>query len=518
MRFLVILLTIFMITAEANASVWFARAQASGDGTSAAGPIGSSAALEAATRTGDIIIMLAGKASFDGGIVLKNGQTLIGLADGDRKPSITNSNSERNGGVGVLLADDCKVLNIRIGHTKASGVLGIDVSGAHLLDVDVDDANQAAGYTHAKANVLGPISHGGILFIASNSGKLVENHVVHCTVTNTKGIGIGSFALGGARNHLVIRHSSATGGALVQPLFDMGVIALADGRRSEAHLEMAHTNVSGRLSTQGRNVVVFASANAQATARIESSTLGVTGQDGVVAVAALVPATAKVEIRDSVIEKAAQMNIEGSILNLPASDLERADESVVSIDIERSIIRDAGAVDGFRAEAQNIWLGPTVFDKGPFARGQYRLNISDSTIEKALKTGIGLGNEGSEFGIAADPGEYQVGLRNNNIKDNGSAEISISATNARIYARQNWWGDPAGLAEDRVRLLEKAKRSQLDASEPLPSVKVGTPNEALTGISRAQKSDGVVPLKVYDFSLSVRSNSCCNCALSGRWS
>jgi hypothetical protein len=258
---------------------------------------------------------------------------------------------------------------------------------------------------------------------------------------------------------------------MVQPLFDMGLIALADGRKSSARLEMNDTTVKGRLSNQGRNVVVFASADAKATVRIERSTLGETGQDGVVAVAALVPATAEVEIRDSIIEKAGQMNIEGSILNLPALDLARVHESLVSFDIERSTIRDAGAVDGFRAEAQNIWLGPTVFEKGPFARGQYRLSVRDSTIEKALKTGIGLGNEGSEFQIAPDEGEYHVRLRNNTIKENGLTDISISATKARIDARQNWWGDPAGLADKRIRLLERAKRSQLDSSKPLSSAR-----------------------------------------------
>jgi hypothetical protein len=469
MRLLVGFLTILTVSAQANASVWFARAGASGDGTSQAFPIGSSAALEAATRPGDVIILLPEKEPFDGGIALKKGQTLIGLRDADRKSSLTNSQIERNGGNGVVLADDCKVLNIRIEHVKASGVLGVDASGIQVLGVEVEDANQSAGYTNAKANVVGPISHGGMLFIGTQSGKSVENRVVHCTVTNTRGIGIGTFGLGSARSRLVVSHTSATGGALVQPLFDMGLIALADGRNSEAHLEMDDTTVSGRLSNQGRNVLVFASADAKASARIERSTLGATGQDGVVAVAALVPATVEVEIRDSTIEKAGQMNIEGSILNLPASDPARAHESVVSIEIERSIVRDAGAIDGFRAEAQNIWLGPTVFDKGPFAGGQYRLSVRNSTIEKAHKTGIGLGNEGSEFGIAPDEGDYQVRLHNNAIKDNGSADISISATRAHINARRNWWGDPAGLAEKRVRLLEQAKRSQLDASLPLSS-------------------------------------------------
>ncbi len=76
MRFLVGLLAILIVTAQVDASVWFARAQASGDGTGPAEPIGSSVVLDAATRPGDIIILLPGKQPFDGGIALKKNQTL----------------------------------------------------------------------------------------------------------------------------------------------------------------------------------------------------------------------------------------------------------------------------------------------------------------------------------------------------------------------------------------------------------------------------------------------------------
>ena len=286
-------------------------------------------------------------------------------------------------------------------------------------------------------------------------------------VTRATGIGIGAFSLKKCRNRLIVNHTRVEGGVLIPPLFDIGVVALADGKSSEMHLEMADAVVKGRLSKQGRNVLVWASAQAKVKARIERSTMSEVGQDGVVAVAALVPATVEIEIRDSTIEKAGQMNIEGTILNLPPSDPARAHEGVVSIDVKGSMIRNVGFVDGFRDEAQNIWLAPTVFAPGPFARGRYRLSVLNSTVEKAIQTGIGIGNAGSQHGISADEGEYEVHLHNNTIQDGGSSELTIAAARARIDATQNYWGAPAGLAEGRVILLDKAVRSQVDSSRPL---------------------------------------------------
>jgi hypothetical protein len=452
---------------SANAAVWFARAKASGDGTSPASPIGSSTGLDAVTKPGDMIILMASDDPLDGGVTLKVGQTLIGHPEAGRKPAITNSDADRNGGNGVVLADDCKVLDIRIERTRASGVLGVNVSGTCLLGVEVEGANQSAGLTTTEVSLLGRISHAGILFITARPGKATENRLMRCSVKEAAGIGVGAFALKGGRTRLVISHSRAAGGALIPPLFDMGMVAFADGKTSESALEIADSVVAARLSQQGRNILALAAAGAKAKARIERSASGESGQDGVIGVAAMVPATVEIEIRDSTIEKAAQMNLEGTILDLPPSDPERAHESLVSIDVEGSVIRDAGFVDGFRGEAQNIWLAPSVLARGPFARGRYRLSVRDSTVERAVKGGIAIGNAGSDFKIAPDRSEYEVRLRDNTIRDNGTCEIAIAAAMARVDARRNFWGTPSGLAAGRVVLLDEARRSQLDASEPL---------------------------------------------------
>jgi hypothetical protein len=447
--------------------VWFARAKASGDGTSPASPIGSSPGLDAVTKPGDMIILLWSDEPLDGGVALKPGQTLIGHAESGRKPVITNSNAARNGGSGIVLADDCKVLDVRIERTRTSGVLGFNVTGACLLGVDVESTNQSAGLTTTEVSLLGRVSHAGILFISAQPGKATENHLLRCSVEEAAGIGIGVFALKGGRTRLVIGHTRAERGALIPPLFHMGMVAFAEGKASESALEIADSVVTARMSQQGRNILGFAAADGKARARIERSTSGESGQDGIIGVATMVPATAEIELRDSMLENAAQMNLEGSILNLPPSDPGRAHEGLVSIDVERCVIRRAGFVDGFRGEAQNIWLAPSVLAEGPFARGRYRLAVRDSTVEEAVKGGIVVGNAGSDFKIAADDGEYEVRLRGNTIRDNGTFDIAIAAARAHVDARRNFWGTPSGLASGRVILLDKARRSQLDASEPL---------------------------------------------------
>lgn len=462
-----LLLTTYSITASAHADVWFVRARATGDGTSAATPTGSSTDLDRMTRPGDVILMLPGETPFEGGVALKRGQTLIGNAERGSKPSITNTDPERNGGNGVVLADDCRILDVRIERTRGSGVLGVNVSGTCLMDVELEGSNQSAGLTTFGLSFFGRISHGAALFIAAEPGKKLANRILRSRVKNAAGMGIGAIALKGARNRLVVEETHVEGGPAIPPLFDIGVMSAADGRASEACVEMSDTVVSGRMSRQGRNVIVFASSDAKATARIERSRSGESGQDGVVGVAAMVPASVEIEIRDSTLEKAAQMNLEGTILNLPPSDPARAHESLISLDVAGCTIRDAGFVNGFRGEEQNIWIAPSVLFKRPFARGRYRLTMRDSVVEKARKGGITVGNAGSDFKLTPDEGEYEVRLIENTIRDNGPADLEIAAAKARVDARRNFWGGVKGLAEGRVILRDEARRSQLDASEPL---------------------------------------------------
>jgi hypothetical protein len=297
---------------------------------------------------------------------------------------------------------------------------------------------------------------------------VTRSHLYQRSITNATALNLGNIAVGVGRSWLLMEQTSAAGGRLAGDFFDMGVLAYADGRASESATEVIDCQFSGRLSDQGRNVLAFACAEGKVTAKIQNSSLRKCGQDGVCAVAAKVPATVDIRLEHSTVERAGQMNVEGTTLNFPPSDASRAAESLISIEVTDSTLRDAGAAGSFQSEAHNIWLAPTSLSPGPFARDRYMLTVRNSTLAKAHRTGIEIGNAGSEFKTTPDEGESRVTLHGNSIVDNGSFDLAIDAANVRVDARENWWGSPSGLATNRVQWFEQTSPSELDASSPLP--------------------------------------------------
>jgi len=110
----VVLITATPVHAATTEGDWFLQAGATGDGKSITSPSGSSARIESQSDEGDTIVLLSADSTLDGGIALKAGQKLIGVSDSGRKPTMTNSNSTRNGGCGVVLADDNHVRRVLI--------------------------------------------------------------------------------------------------------------------------------------------------------------------------------------------------------------------------------------------------------------------------------------------------------------------------------------------------------------------------------------------------------------------
>jgi len=468
-------LTTSLTHASALTNIWFVQAGATGDGKSLENPIGSTILLERKSGSGDTIFLLQSDSVLDGGLELKSGQNLIGLTNDGHKPVITNSDSTRNNGNGIVLADNNQVSNIRIEDTFASGIYGVNVSAINIDGVDVHGANRSESYIEAKYPTLpGSLPHGGMVFTHSVSPAKVM--VTSSIVTQASGFGIVSLTTDSVHSSLSVSHTQVDGGTKIG-FFDAGISALVRGPAVRVQLDVSDSQVWGRLSRSGRNVMVVASDGAHADIRVERFFSGHTGQDGIVMAVMQSPSEINLYIGDSLIEGAGQMNVEGTLVNLEPVDPSRANEGKISIEIEGSTLRNAGAVTGFEDVAANIWLGGSQFLKGRLpAEGTYKLRITDSRIEGAGRSGLEFGALSLLRAGQAERSVYDVVLRDNTIINNGEADVMIYAPNAHIDARGNCWGRVEGLEENRVIILSPAKNSQLDAKEPITCK--GEPNGA----------------------------------------
>lgn len=454
------------VHSKSPADIWFVQAGAAGDGKSFASPIGSFIVLERVSSAGDTIFLLPSDSALEGGLALKAGQSLIGLTKTGRKPVITNSDLTRNAGCGIVLAGNSSVSNVRIEDTFASGIYGFNTSSIRIDGVDVQGANRSESFIGATYPTLpGSLPHGGMVFVHSESPA--EILVTSSSITNTAGFGIVSVTSGSARSLLTVSHTQVEGGSRIG-FFDAGVAALVRGSAARVRLEVLDSQVWGRLSRSGRNVMVVASGGSHAVTRVERSYSGATGQDGIVMAVMQSPSEINLYIDDSIIEDAGQMNVEGSLVNLEPSDPSRANEGQVTIEIKGSTIRNAGAISGFEDVAANVWLGGSQFPGNRMpAVGAYKVRITDSRIEGAGRSGLEFGDLSLLTEGQPEESEYDVVLRGNTIINNGDAEVMIYAPRARIDARGNCWGRPEGLAEHRVAILFPVETSQLDAREPV---------------------------------------------------
>jgi len=164
--------------AEATGTrTWYVAAHAVSGGTgTAARPFRTLAAVQQASRAGDVIRVLPSRRALDGGIRLKPGQRLVGtgpavtgLAETAPAPSITNTSATRLAGDGVRLADGAVVQNLRLRNTVRGSVYGKEVSGVVVTGNDVAGHNTSCseGFLippfNAPTNVPGvgiPISDG----------------------------------------------------------------------------------------------------------------------------------------------------------------------------------------------------------------------------------------------------------------------------------------------------------------------------------------------------------------------
>lgn len=474
MKFTAALVALVIATAASaepeTPTQWYVRAGAGGDGTSADRPAGTLAQLERLSAPGDQLFVLVGDTPLEGGITLKRGQLLTGVAKDGRKPVITNSSLARTGGVGVQLASASQVSNVRIEASFASGIYGRNVTDIRIDKVDVSDANRGQAFTDFSYPSLPdavsrPVPHGGIVLVHSEAAARVE--VTASTVTQAAGFGIASFASGTADVRLTVHGTRVEGGSRIES-HDIGIATMVKDPDAKTHLELLDSIITGRLTRSGRNVSLRAASGSRADARIERVLSGAVGQDGIVGTVVQSPSDVSIHISDSVIEDAGQMNVEGTLLNLPPEANAPANAGRIAIEIERTVIRNAGAVHGFEDVAANVWLGGSLWIRGaPPAVGQYALKVTDSRIEGAGGAGLEFGNKQITAAGRTETSQFDVVLRGNSISGNGQADLKLHAPTARIDARKNCWGNAQGLAEDRIQLFAPAQRTQLDAAEAL---------------------------------------------------
>lgn len=474
MKFAAALVALIIVTAASaepqTPRRWYVQAGAGGDGASAERPAGTLAQLEGLSAPGDQLFVLFGDTPLDGDITLKPGQQLTGLARDGRKPVITNTSLARASGVGIQLASGSQVSNVRIEASFASGIHGRNVTDVRIDKVDVSDANRGQAFTDFSypslpEGVSRPVPHGGIVFVHDEAAARVE--VTASTVTQAAGLGIASLASGAADVRLSVRGTRVEGGSRIES-YDVGVATMVRDPDAKTHLELSDSVIRGRLTRSGRNVWLRAARGSHADARIERVLSGAVGQDGIVGSVVQSPSEISIHISDSVIEDAGQMNVEGTLLNLPPQADSLADAGRMAIEIERTVIRNAGAVHGFEDVAANVWLGGSLWISGaPPAVGHYALKITDSRIEGAGAAGLEFGNRQIAVAGRTETSQFDVVLRGNTIFRNGQADLKLNAPAAWIDARGNCWGSAQGLAEDRIQLFAAARRTQLDATEAL---------------------------------------------------
>ena len=451
---------------QAAPAVWFISPGANGDGSSRDAPLGSAAEVERLTGPGDTLFLRSSGPALPGGLALKTSQVLIGLQDGDgRTPVITNRDSTRHGGCGLVLADGVHVRNVRIEDTDASGVYGLDVS-ARLDSLTVARANVAhrrLDLGRSLEPLFAPV-HGGIVVAFTRDSAAVE--VTHARVTDAAGVGVQSVTTGSAQSRLVVRDSRVTGGTAIG-FYDAGIVGLLRDSTARAYVELIDVDARGRLSEVGRNFVVEAAGGARARVYAERFTSGPCGQDGLLFTMLQSPATLDARLVDCDISQAGQMNLEGTMLNYPPDGAQPADGGRISIDVEGSILRDGGTMASFAEAYQNIWLGSSGgVDTLPPVVGTYELTVRDSRITGAGRVGIELG-EPPVGGVAVpDESTYRVLLRDNVIAGNGAADVAVFVRDAEVDARGNCWREGGSLTAKQFVTQAPASDRQVDVSSP----------------------------------------------------
>lgn len=263
----------------AGCSTWYVAAGGTGDGESQQSPFGSLAEAEAASGLCDSIAVLPGTGVLDGGIVLKDGQTLVGRGadparDLDADPGtgsyslIANTSATERDGHAVTCLGECSIDNIWITAAFHSGVSAVDGAG----DVEVNRSRVS------NFNTGGDDFRAGVSHTSGVDGALT---VTDSVIESGNSVGILSESFGDGDvsadvRSVVVRDVAPTGAA---PGY--GILLVASGASGA---QMSGDVRSNAISGVGEAAVVFTSGEGpnQASAvirdnEIEDAIVGIKG-------------------------------------------------------------------------------------------------------------------------------------------------------------------------------------------------------------------------------------------------
>jgi hypothetical protein len=137
---MVVLSLVLFAAGTSEAADWYVKAGAPHPGNGSRNrPFSSLDQVEAASAAGDTIYVVQSQGVLDGGIQLKDGQSLIGLGPtvntanpNSARAKLTNTTDARYDGDAIRLAKNNLVENIHIDNTFRSAILGINAVNARL--------------------------------------------------------------------------------------------------------------------------------------------------------------------------------------------------------------------------------------------------------------------------------------------------------------------------------------------------------------------------------------------------
>ena len=246
-----------------HCKTWFVQSGGTGDGNNSS-PLGSLAEAEAVSAPCDTIVVLPSSEPLDGGIVLKDGQRLVGKGnipstDLEANPFsgqyslIANSTGTGADGHAVKCLGTCSVDRIWITQAFQAGIYAIGMVG----DLDVRRSRvshyNASGNTFDYANGF-PLGYTGIGYKSDANGKVVVRDTL---VEYGQGTGISIDSLGTAKVQSLVQSVTVRG--VFANVFAVHGIAQLASEHSEHHAVLRDSIVENVVSNLYSTGVYIAS-------------------------------------------------------------------------------------------------------------------------------------------------------------------------------------------------------------------------------------------------------------------